>query len=87
MVLLITSTAFVFLTCHGRWRCLVPTGGVLQTIVCFCKSFSVDYTSDGAAVRIVKYEIKKNKNLHAFKDSAAVEYQRHAFLKVRDDSQ
>ena len=36
---------------------------------------------------IVKCEIKKKSNLHLLKDSAAVGYQRHALLKVRDGSQ
>jgi len=87
MVLLITSTTFMFLTHHGRWRCLVPAGGFLETIVCFCKSSSVNCTSDDAAMWIVKCEIKKKSNLHLLKDSAAVGYQRHALLKVRDGSQ
>ena len=44
-------------TCHGRWRCLVPTGGILDAIVCFCKSFAVDCTSDDAAIWIAYGEI------------------------------
>jgi hypothetical protein len=78
---------FKFLTYHGRWRCLVPAGGVLETIVCFCKSSSFDSTSDDAAKWIVKCEIKKKTDWHLPKDSAAVGYQRHALLKVRDGSQ
>jgi hypothetical protein len=65
----------------------VPAGGVLEKTVCFCKSSSFDCTSDYAAMSTAKCEIEKKTNLHLLKDSAAVEYQRHAFLKVRDGSQ
>jgi hypothetical protein len=53
----------------------------------FANHLPLNSTSDDAAMWIVVCEIKKKTNLHLPKDSAAVGYQRHALLKVRDGSQ
>jgi hypothetical protein len=87
VVLFISPTAFLSLNCHGRWNCLTPTSGVLETIVRFCKSFSVDHTSCFAATWIVDCEIRTKLNLPKDSATGAVDRKHLAFRKVRDDSQ